>query len=65
MKIFIVIFFIDKAGRRTRGQDFMLMKWRGGLDVGKYSFSRTINEWNELSTDCGTCVAMFHAGVFT
>ena len=31
-----------------------LVKHQCIFDIRKYSFSRTINEWNKLSTDCVT-----------
>ena len=37
----------------TRGHNYKLVKKQSRLDVRKYSFSqRTINVWNNLSTDC-------------
>ena len=37
----------------TRGHNYTLVKKQSRLDVRKYSFSqRTINVWNNLSTDC-------------
>ena len=37
----------------TRGHNYTLVKKQSRLDVIKYSFSqRTINVWNNLSTDC-------------
>ena len=52
MKILIIIFFFEiKESKITRGHT--LVKKQCRLDVRKYSFSqRTINIWNNLSTDC-------------
>ena len=54
MKILIQIFFFEiKESNITRGHDYTLVKKQSRLDVRKYSFSqRTINVWNNLSTDC-------------
>ena len=39
--------------KKTRGHNYTLVKKQSRLDVRKYSFSqRTINVWNNLSTDC-------------
>ena len=47
------IFFEIKESKITRGHNFKLVKKQSRLDVRKYSFSqRTINVWNNLSTDC-------------
>ena len=48
------IFFEIKKSKITRGHNYTLVKKnQSGLDVRKYSFSqRTINVWNNLSTDC-------------
>ena len=47
------IFFEIKESKITRGHNYMLVKKQSRLDVRKYSFSqRTINVWNNLSTDC-------------
>ena len=47
------IFFKTKEGKRTRGNNFTLVKKHSRLDIRKFSFSqRTINVWNRLSTDC-------------
>ena len=47
------IFFLIKESKITRGQNYTLVKKQSRLDVIKYSFSqRTINVWNNLSTDC-------------
>ena len=52
--ILIIIFvFKIKESKITRGHSFTLVKKQSRLDVRKYSFSpRTINVWNNLSTDC-------------
>ena len=54
MKILILIFFLEiKESEITRGHNYTLVKKQSRLDVRKYSFSqRTINVWNNLSTDC-------------
>ena len=54
MKILILIFFFEiKESKITRGHNYILVKKQSRLDVRKYSFSqRTINVWNNLSTDC-------------
>ena len=54
MKILIQIFFFEiKESKLTRGHNYKLAKKESKLDVRKYSFSqRTINVWNNLSTDC-------------
>ena len=54
MKILILIFVFEiKESKITRGHNFTLVKKQSRLDVTKYSFSqRTINVWNNLSTDC-------------
>ena len=50
------IFFEIKESRITRGHNYALVKKQSRLDVRKYSFSqRTINVWNNLSTDCVGC----------
>ena len=42
-----------KESKITRGHNYKLVKKQSRLDVRKYSFSqRTINVWNNLSTDC-------------
>ena len=47
------IFFEIKESKITRGHNFTLVKKQSRLDVRKFLFSqRTINVWNELSTDC-------------
>ena len=47
------IFFEIKESKITRGHKYTLVKKQSRLDVRKYSFSqRTINVWNNLSTDC-------------
>ena len=57
------IFFEIKESKITRGHNYTLVKKQSRLDVRKYSFSqRTINVWNNLSTDCvqaSTSVNMF------
>ena len=54
MKILILIYFFEiKESKITRGHNCTLVKKQSRLDVRKYSFSqRTINVWNNLSTDC-------------
>ena len=54
MKILILIFFFEiKESKITRGHNYTLVKKQSRLDVRKYSFSqRTINVWNNLSTEC-------------
>ena len=48
------MFFSLKNDSRTRGHEVKLVKNQCRLDIRKHSFSqRTINDWNELSTDCG------------
>ena len=43
------------SSRRTRGHEVTLVKDQCRLDIRKYSLSqRTINEWNNLSTNCKT-----------
>ena len=45
--------FTFKERKITRGHNYTLVKKQSRLDVRKYSFSqRTINVWNNLSTDC-------------
>ena len=47
--------FSLKKDSRTRGYEVKLVKDQLRLDIRKYSFSqRTVNEWNNLSTDCIT-----------
>ena len=47
------IVFEIKESKITRGHNYTLVKKQSRLDVRKYSFSqRTINVWNNLSTDC-------------
>ena len=42
-----------KESKITRGHNYTLAKKQSRLDVRKYSISqRTINVWNNLSTDC-------------
>ena len=54
MKILILIKKIEiKESKITRRQNYTLVKKQSRLDVRKYSFSqRTVNVWNNLSTDC-------------
>ena len=55
MKILIILvfFFEIKESKITRGHKNKLVKEQSRLDVREYSFSqRTINVWNNLSTDC-------------
>ena len=54
MKILILIFFFEiKESEVTTGHNHTLVKKQSRLDIRKYSFSqRTINVWNNLSTDC-------------
>ena len=68
MDILIEQFFSLKKNNRTRGHDATLVTDQCSLDIRKYSFSqRTINEWNESSTDCVTAssVNMFKHKVDT
>ena len=47
------IFFEIKESKITREHNYTLVKKQSRLDVRKFSFSqRTINVWNNLSTDC-------------
>ena len=49
------IFFEIKESKITRGHNYTLVKKQSRLDVRKFSFSqRTINIWNNLSTDSDT-----------
>ena len=52
MKIMIPIFVFEiKESKITRGHNYTLVKKQSRLE--KFSFSqRTINVWNNLSTDC-------------
>ena len=54
MKILIIIFFLEiKESKITRGNNYTLVKKQSRLDVRNRLFSqRTINVWNNLSTDC-------------
>ena len=54
MKILIIISCFEiKESKITRGHNYKLVKKQSRLDIRKYSFSqRTINVWNNLSTDC-------------
>ena len=69
IQILIEIFFLtQKKDNRTRGHEVTLIKDQCRLDIRKYSFSqRTINEWNNLSTDCvnASSVNMFKNKVDT
>ena len=52
-KLSLIYFFEIKKSKITRGHNYKLVKKQSRLDVRKYSFSqRTINVWNNLSTDC-------------
>ena len=47
------IVFEIKESQITRGHNYKLVKKHSRLYIRKYSFSqRTINVWNNLSTDC-------------
>ena len=47
------IVFKIKQSKITRGHNFTLVKKQSRLDVRTFSFSqRTINVWNQLSTEC-------------
>ena len=49
------VFFSLRKDSRTRGHEVKLVKDQRRLDIRKYSFSqRTVNERNQLSTDCVT-----------
>ena len=51
----INVFFSLKKDSRTRGHEVKLVKDQCRLDINKHSFSqRTINEWNNLPSDCVT-----------
>ena len=57
------IFFEIRESNITRGHNYTLVKKQSRLDVKKYSFSqRSINVWNNLSTDCvhASSVNMFN-----
>ena len=57
------IFFEIKESKITRGHNYTLVKKQSRLDVRKYSFSqRTINVWNNLSTD--DCVQASSVNMF-
>ena len=62
------VFFLEiKESIITRGHNFKLVKKQSRLDVRKYSFSqRTINVWNNLSTDCvhASSVNMFKNKIY-
>ena len=60
------IFFEIKESKITRGHNYTLVKKQSRLDVRKYLFSqRTINVWNNLSTDCvhASSVYMFNNNI--
>ena len=45
--------FLLKKDSRTRGHEVTEVMDQCRLDIRKYLFSqRTLNEWNNLSTDC-------------
>ena len=47
------ICFEIKESKITRGYNYTLVKKQSRLDVRKFAFSqRSINVWNNLSTDC-------------
>ena len=52
--IYSNFFFLEiKEIKITRGHHYTLVKKQSRLDFRKYSFSqRTLNVWNNLSTDC-------------
>ena len=55
MKILILIFFFFKIKEMkvNRGHNYTLVKKQSRLGVRKFSVSqRTVNVWNNLSTDC-------------
>ena len=61
------IFFESKESKITKGHNYTLVKKQSRLDVRKYSFSqRTINVWNNLSTDCvhASSVNMFKNKIY-
>ena len=62
MKILIIIYFFEiKESKITRGHNYTLVKKQSRLDVRKFSFSqRTINVWNNLSTDVYMLVVLIH-----
>ena len=54
-EIFIELFFSVKDRtffRRIRGHEATLAMDQYKLDIRKFSFSQTVNEWNGLSADC-------------
>ena len=60
------MFFEIKESKITRGHNYTLVKKQSRLDVRKFSFSqRTINVWNNLSTDCvhASSVNMFKSKI--
>ena len=53
------IVFEIKESKITRGHNYTLVKKQSRLDVREYSFSqRTINVWNNLSTDCVQAISV-------
>ena len=51
--ILIIFFFEIRESNITGEHNYTLVKKQNRLDIKKYSFSqRTINVWNNLSTDC-------------
>ena len=63
MKILILIFFLEiKESKITRGHNFTLVKKQSRLDIRIFFPHRTINVWNNLSTDCvqASSVNMFN-----
>ena len=61
------IFFEIKESKITRGHNYTLLKKQSRLDVIKYFFpQRTINVWNNLSTDCvqASSVNMFKNKIY-
>ena len=61
------IFFEIKESKITRGHNYKLVKKQSRLDVRKFSFSqRTINVWNNVSTDCAraSSVDMFKNKIY-
>ena len=59
------IFFEIKESKITRGHNYTLVKKQSRLDVRKFLFSqRTINIWNNLSTDCVHASSVNNNNVF-
>ena len=57
------IVFEIKESKITRGHNYTLVKKQSRLDVRRYSFSqRTINAWNNLSTDCVHAIVLILGG---